>query len=385
MSRAPELLVVAGEVSGDMHAAILLRSIRRLNPSVQCYGIGGDELKAAGATLHYHVRDMAVMGFAEVVRRLPFFRRVFKRMAALARDRRPDAVILVDYPGFNLRFAREAHAMGLKVIYYICPQVWAWDRKRIPRMAASVDRLLSIFPFEPRVFASTGLRVDFVGHPLVEEIRQFMSQPPADLPWEGECRIALLPGSRAQEIERMLPVLAETARLIESRRSGASFLVPAPSPELSARIRTLLADLPRKPARIGVVEGGARDVLRQARAAFVKSGTATLEAALIGCPMVVAYKTSSLTYLLAKWLVRIPNIGIANLIAGRTICPELIQAAATPPGLAAALEPLLDDGAARSEMLRGFGEVRAALGAGNAADKAAAIIMEELARSRSDR
>jgi len=385
VSRPPELLFVAGEVSGDMHAALLLRALRKLDPTVRGYGIGGDELEAAGAELHYHVRDMAVMGFAEVIRRLPFFRRALGRMVELARERRPDAVILVDYPGFNLRFAKKARALGLKVIYYICPQVWAWNRGRIPGMAASVDRLLSIFPFEPGVFEKTGLKVDFVGHPLVDEIRHFMSQPRRELPWGSDCRIALLPGSRAQEIERLLPVLVEAGAIIESHRPDVSFLIPAPSRELGERIRSRLAALPRKPARLGVVDGGTREVLRQARAAFVKSGTASLEAALIGCPMAVVYKTSPITYHLAKWLVRIPHIGIANLIADRKVCPELIQGDASPPRLAAALEPLLADGPARTDMLRGFDDVRAALGGGKAAERAAAIIVEELRQPRRDR
>lgn len=378
MNRPPELLVVAGEVSGDMHAARLLRALRERIPSVRFYGIGGDAMREAGAELAYHVRDMGVMGFAEVLRRLPFFRRALRDTVRTAAERRPDAVILVDYPGFNLRFAREAHDLGLKVIYYISPQVWAWNRRRIPAMAATVDRLLAIFPFEPKVFAGTGLTVDFVGHPLVDEIREFMSRPETSLPWQGPCRIALLPGSRVQEIDRLLPTLIETARMLESRRDDVSFLIPAPSRESGDLIRDRIAAMRNRPARIGVVDGAAREVLRQARAAFVKSGTATLEAALIGCPTVVVYKTSPLTYFLARRLIRVPHIGIANLIAGRALCPELVQGDASPPRLAATLEPLLDDGTARSAILDGYAEVRAALGNGYAAERAADVIAAEL-------
>ena len=248
MSRPRTLLIVAGEVSGDMHAALLLEALRRHDPALRAFGVGGDRLRAAGMEILYDVRDTGVMGFTDVVRRLGFFRRMFKVLTAQARERRPDAVVLIDYPGFNLRFAAAAHAMGLKVIYYICPQVWAWNRRRIPRMAKIVDRLISIFPFEPAVFAGTGLKTDFAGHPLVDEIRESLSEPASPLPWGGEPRIAILPGSRDQEITRLLPVLCEAACLIEQRRPGASFLMAAPSAEKGTKLRALLAQMPQRPA-----------------------------------------------------------------------------------------------------------------------------------------
>jgi lipid-A-disaccharide synthase len=177
MSRPRELLVIAGEISGDMHAAGVIRELKKLDPTIRYYGIGGPRLRAEGVETFQDVREMGVMGIVEVLKRLFFFRRVFREMEALARTRKPDAVLLVDYPGFNLRFAASAHAMGIKVIYYICPQVWAWNRSRIPKMAAVVDRLMAIFPFEPKVFEGTGLEVDFVGHPLVTEIQEVLKAP----------------------------------------------------------------------------------------------------------------------------------------------------------------------------------------------------------------
>ena len=378
MSRPRTLLIVAGEVSGDMHAALLLEALRRHDPALRAFGVGGDRLRAAGMEILYDVRDTGVMGFTDVVRRLGFFRRMFKVLTAQARERRPDAVVLIDYPGFNLRFAAAAHAMGLKVIYYICPQVWAWNRRRIPRMAKIVDRLISIFPFEPAVFAGTGLKTDFAGHPLVDEIRESLSEPASPLPWGGEPRIAILPGSRDQEITRLLPVLCEAACLIEQRRPGASFLMAAPSAEKGTKLRALLAQMPQRPAHIDVVDAGMRQVLRQARAALVKSGTGTLEAALIGCPSVIVYKTSPLTYWLGRMLVSVDHIGIANVIAGRRICPELLQHEATAPAMADALLPLLDDTPQRAAMLEGYAEVRRLLGSGGAPERAAQIVMEEL-------
>jgi lipid-A-disaccharide synthase len=378
MTRPPEVMIIAGEVSGDMHAALLVRALKQTRPDIKVYGVGGPQLRAAGVETLYDVGDMAVMGFTEVVRRLSFFRRVFHHLLGVARERQPDAIILVDYPGFNLRFAARTHAMGLKVIYYICPQVWAWNRRRIPHMAKIVDRLLAIFPFEKAVFASTSLKVDFVGHPLVDEIRETLNEPIVSLPWEGDLRIALLPGSRAQEIERILPALCGAAALIEARHPGASFIIPTPSAEIADAVRSLVGSLPRTPARLQIVTGQTRHVLRQATAALVTSGTATLESALLDCPTVVVYKASALTYFLARLLVRLPHIGIVNVIANRRICPEFIQADATPHNLATALLRLIEDDSARAEMRRGFEEVRTLLGPGGAAERAAELVLKEL-------
>lgn len=376
MSRT--VLLVAGEVSGDMIAGGLVRAVRARAPDVRFVGIGGDELKAAGMELRHHVRDMAVMGLAEVLRRYGFFRRVFREMVETARDLQPDLVVLVDYPGFNLRFAREAKKLGLKVLYYVCPQVWAWHRSRIPKMVRIVDRLLAIFPFEPAVFEGTGLRVDFVGHPLADAAAKVRTEPSVPLPWQGEPRVALLPGSRRQEIQRILPALLGAAKLLEARHPGLSFIIAAPSEEVAGRVKTARQEAGPGPARCEVVVGQTRQVLRQARAALVASGTATIETALMECPQVVVYKTSWLTYAVGKRVVRVPDIGMVNLVAGRRLCPEFVQGAATPEALAAALEPLLGDTPERAAMLGGYREVIRALGDGGAAEKAAGILVEEL-------
>lgn len=376
------VLLVAGEVSGDMHAAGLVRAVRQRDPTIRFFGIGGDELRAAGMEIVHEVREMAVMGLAEVLRRYGFFKRVFGEMVELARARRPDAVVLVDYPGFNLRFAEQARGLGLKVVYYICPQVWAWHRSRIPHMARIVDRLIVIFPFEPAVFAGTGLRVDFVGHPLVDEARRALAEPTRALPWKGGTRVALLPGSREQEVARILPVMAEAAALLEKRLGDAGFIIASPSETIAAKVRGILGAPGQKPQRCEVVVGETREVLRQARAAFVASGTATIETALMNCPMVVAYKTSPLTYLLGRMMVQVPDIGMVNVVAGRRLCPEFIQGEATARALAEAIEPLLGDTPQRAAMLSGLEDVRQALGKGGAADAAADILLEELARPK---
>lgn len=376
--RERSLLVVAGEVSGDMHAAQVLAALRARDPSLRAWGIGGDRLRSTGMDVLYDVRDMAVMGLGEVLRRYGFFRRVFREVVAAARERRPDAALLVDYPGFNLPLAAQMRRLGIRVLYYICPQVWAWRRGRIRQMARVVDRLLVIFPFEPTVFYGTGLRVDFVGHPLVDETRRAKAAPLAKLPWQGEPRVALLPGSRREEVERILPVMCGAAHLLQQQIPSASFLVAAPYEEMAALARRVMERFVAMGLRGGVVSGCTGEVLRQAEAAWVASGTATVEAALMGCLMVVVYKTSPLTYALGRLLVRVPHIGMVNLVAGKEVCPEYVQGRARPAELARALHRLLTDANAREIMRRGLEEVGRALGEGGAAERAAEIILSEL-------
>lgn len=376
MSRS--VLVIAGEVSGDQRAAELIRAVRSQHPDIQFWGIGGPEMRAAGATTRHDIREMAVMGVVEVLRRYSFFRGVFNEMIAAAEQQRPDAVLLVDYPGFNLRFAAQMKQRGIKVIYYICPQVWAWHRSRIPKMAQIVDRLLAIFPFEPDVFVGTKLKVDFVGHPLVDAAQTARTAPPQELPWQGATKIALLPGSRRQEIERILPSIWQAAALIQKQKPDASFILAAPSEAVAKIVRATLAKLGAGPARCELVVDKTREVLRQARAALVASGTATLETALMNCPMLVVYRTSAPTYWIGRQLISVSHIGMVNLIAGRTVCPEFIQHDATPEKLCAGLLPLLDETSARAAQLAGLAEVTAKLGAPGAATRAAAILLAEL-------
>ena len=373
-------MVVAGEVSGDMHAASLVRALRRRAPDLEVFGIGGDAMRGAGVDTIQDINAMAVTGITEVVRKLRALRRIFYRALALARSRHPDAVILVDYPGFNLRFAARAHALGLRTIYYICPQVWAWNRGRIPRMATRLDRLIAFFPFEKDCFAGTGLTVDIVGHPLIDETDAQLAAPEPDLPWQGNPRIALLPGSRDHEIARILPPVWSAAGRIEQRHPDASFLIPAPNEDTAQLVRRHIDALRGGPARWDVLVDQAPGILRTARAAIVASGTATLEACLLRCPMVITYKTSPLTALLARLLVRIDHFGIVNIVAGREICPELLQRAATPARLADTIEPLIADDGAHAAMCAELDGVRRALGSGGAVERAADAVLDALAR-----
>jgi len=373
------LLVIAGELSGDMHAAGVVRELKVRAPDLQVWGIGGDGLRAAGMDIVVEARDMAVLGLWEVLKRYGFLRGVFHRMVRLARERKPDAVLLIDYPGFNLRFAAEMKKLGIKVIYYVCPQVWAWHRSRIPKMARILDRLLVIFPFEVEVFAGTGLRVDYVGHPLVDEARrERAAEAGPSLPWRSARRLAILPGSRRQEIERILPPMIQAAGILQRRDPDLSVVVAAASTEMATQIRGRLLGITGRPLALDVVVGSTRRILREATAALVKSGTSTIEAALMGCPMVVVYRTAGLTYWLGKRLVKVPYLGMANLIADREAFRELIQDAATPEALAEAVGPLLRETQERAASLDAVAEVTRKLGEGGAAQHTAAIVLEEL-------
>ncbi len=372
------LMIVTGEVSGDHHAAALLRALRRRRPDVAAWGIGGDALRDAGMDVVHHVRDMESIGFTDALFRLPFFLSVYRDLLRRVDAAPPAAAVLVDYPGFNLRLAHALRLRGIPVVYYICPQVWAWHRSRIRTIAANVRRLLVIFPFEIDLFKGMSLRVEFVGHPLADTIAQASDHDETPLPWRGEPRIALLPGSRRTEIDRILPPLLGAAGRIARERKEASFIIAAPDEKAAGWIRIQLAAAGECPPRLEIVVGRTRRVLREARAAWVASGTATLESALLRCPMVIVYRTGPLTYAIARALIRIPHIGLANLVAGRALCPEILQNAARPEVLADALEPLLDDSPQRRAMLEGFEQITAALGGPGAADRAAQAVAEEL-------
>jgi lipid-A-disaccharide synthase len=352
---SPRIFISAGEPSGDLHGARVAEALRRRWPDAELYGLGGDRLAAAGVELLAHVDQLAVMGFAEVLRHLPFFVRLMRRVQDEMRRRRPDLVLPIDYPGFNLRLARHARHAGMPVLYYIAPQVWAWHRSRMQRLAENADRLAVILPFEEELFRDAGARVRYVGHPL------------ADLPPPRETRdaflgrlrvaaerpvLALFPGSRPQEVGRHLGVFAAASAHVRERMPAVQPVVAASSAVPPDAYDA--ADLPR------TTDGWA--LLHHARAALVKSGTSTLQAALAGTPLVVTYRVHPATFRLARRLVRVPHIGLVNLVAGERIAPELLQDDATPERLAGALLPLLDaDSSERRAALRGLERVRVSL------------------------
>ena len=358
------VFVVAGELSGDMHAAELVRELKARRPDIDVWGIGGDHLLAEGMKVSQHCRDMAVMGIWEVLKRYGFFRKIFDRTLAAVLKRRPSVVLLVDYPGFNLRLAKALKESGIPVVQYICPQVWAWKKGRIPTMVEVLDQVLCILPFEPEIFEDTALKATFAGHPLVPQMRAVRASEKATLPWEGfDRRVALLPGSRAMEVERLLPVMIEAAVELDKQKSDVHYVIGASDEERAEQIQEIVAASSAVPHNLHVVVGQAREVMRQASAAWIASGTATLEAGLLGCPMVIVYKTAWLTYEIGRRVLTIDHVGLVNILAKRGICPELLQHDATAEGLVSSIVGLVDEGQERDAMVRDLNALEAGLGA----------------------
>lgn len=355
------MLFVAGETSGDLHAAGVAAELRRRVPTARLLGIGGERMRAEGVELIEHADRLAVIGAAEVLSQIPRHWRLLREIRARLSSGSVGLVILVDYPGFNLRVASAAHAADVPVLYYITPQVWAWGAGRLQTLARVVRRAAVILPFEEALLRQHGVDATFVGHPLLDRARQLPNRVDArrelGLPQDVPV-LALFPGSRSSEIRRHLDVFVQIAREVERRRPGIHVIV-SQAPGVS-----IPAD--RCPFRI--VTAPSFTIWRAATAAFSKSGTSTLEAAVAGCPLVIAYRTSHWTYALARRLVRIPHIGLVNVVAGREVAPEFVQAAVQPATIAPILAELLDEQSARRQrMLQDLGEVRARLGEPGAA------------------
>jgi len=365
MAGRPVILMLAGEASGDQHGAQVARALLRKWPKARLLGLGGDRMAARGVELLAELDQLSVMGFAEVIRHLPFFWRLEKRIIALMDQGDVDLVLPIDYPGFNLRITAAARKRGIPTLYYIAPQVWAWKAHRAQQLARDADAIAVILPFEEEIFRDAGGAVRFVGHPLLEETEDFSSRASFCLEHGLDPKrpiLALFPGSRGQEIGRHLDLFIHAAEKVRRVRPEVQPVLARARSIPQDRFREL--DLPR-------AEEG-RDLLHHADAALVKSGTTTLQAALAGTPFVVAYRTHPLTFLLAKRLVRVPHVALANLVAGSRVVPELLQGEATVESLADHLLPLLDSQSPeRREMIDGLARVREALGAPGASRRVA--------------
>jgi lipid-A-disaccharide synthase len=376
------ILLVAGEVSGDMHAAALMRALRAQHAGAIAFrGIGGDAMRAEGAELLFHTDRTAVVGIWEILRHFRFFARMMRTMERELDMWRPDLVLTVDYPGFNMRFAKRAHRRGFTTVHYICPKVWAWNPGRIPKMARDLDHLITIFPFETACFEGTGLRITFAGHPLVDSARATWAAPEAPLPWKGRYHVALLPGSRAGEIKLLLPDMLAAAAILERELGDCSFLIPTATAAMRRLCEEVATRCQEKPSVLTFVDGQAQQVLRQAHAAAVASGTATLEASLMRCPTVLVYRVPRIPARLLRWITRRARfLGLVNIIAGRKVMPELLQEEVTPMTLAALLRLYLTDPAARSQLLAEMDAVNATLGEGKAAERAARAVLDSTFR-----
>jgi lipid-A-disaccharide synthase len=382
--RPTAVYFVAGERSGDNHGAALLKALRTRSPKMQFLGRGGPQMRAiAGGKFRDWIDDTAVVGLWEVIRRYPFFRKQFHATISEIDAARPNAVVLIDYPGFNLRLARALHAKfsELKIIYYISPQVWAWNRRRVWQMAQSIDLMLCIFPFEPELYQESDLRAIFVGHPMTSVIpsevegsrdETFKAADPSTplCSARDDNLIALFPGSREREVKKIFPVMRETAIVLSHKNPDLRFAVSAASEPLAKLIR---AHLHGKDAtgKFSIVKGEARQLMARANIGMVASGTATLEAVLSRLPFVLIYRVAWLTYLAARLVVQIKHLGMP-------IVPEFIQHRAQPPAIAAAVARLLTDKSERGRMLSDFAGVAQKLGGGEAEMNAANAIITEL-------
>jgi len=371
------LLVSCGEPSGDLYASELVRQLRAQAPELEVFGLGGERLRAQGARLVADVGELAVVGLAEVVRHLPRLRRVFRRVLAEVDRERPALAVLVDYAGFNLRLARELHARGIPVVYYVSPQIWAWRRGRMRAIKRYVSHMLVIFPFEEAFYRDAGVRVTFVGHPLVElvrpaaDTRAFLAAHGLD---PARPVLALLPGSRHQEIAYNLPPIAGALRLLRRERPELQAAL-AVAPGLDASV----FDAALGGVDVARIAGDAHALMSAATAGIVASGTATVEAALLDLPSVVVYRLSPLSYALGRRFVHVPHYAMANLIAGRRVLPELIQGEFRPETVAAEAGRLLDSPEHRAALKQGLAEVRQSLGGPGASARAAEEVRSRLA------
>jgi lipid-A-disaccharide synthase len=371
-----KIYFVAGEVSGDNHGAALMQSLRQLDVDLVFAGRGGPQMKAiAGERFHNWLGDAAVLGLWEVVKKYGYFRKQFHETLREIAEEKPDAIVLIDYPGFNLRLARalDRQVPGRKIIYYISPQVWAWYRGRIKQMAKHLDLMLCIFPFEAELYNKSGLRTKFVGHPMVDRLRARMIDIARD-----PNLIGLFPGSRRREVDKIFPILLETVRKLRRMKPNLRFEVSAASDELAREIERLLDRHGQDRQSLEIKVGDAAGLMQRAFAGIVASGSATLEAAYFRLPFLVVYKVSWATYLAGRAVVKVKHLGMPNVLADKEVVPEFIQHMATPRALAGGVMWLIDDPVARAKMISDFDAIMATLGQGGASMQAAGAIMEEL-------
>jgi len=376
-SRAPTVLVVAGEASGDLHGARFVQALKEQRPDARILAVGGDQLRSVGATILHPIDELSVVGITEVARGLPRILRVLGALRRRLRSGEIDLFVPVDYPDFNFRLARTAHGAGIPVFYYIAPQVWAWRRGRIRDMARWCGGLAVLFPFERDFFAQAGIPVVYVGHPLVTELTATRS--PDLLRREigvgpDEQLVALLPGSRRSEVARHLDVMVATVEALRARGLPVRGAV-ARAPNLSERAFDSIG------GRLPLVAPPAFDLAAAADLVLTASGTATVEVAVADAPMIVIYRLSPLTWMLARSLVKVPHVAMVNLIAGRRLVPEFLQSEANPAVLAQEAAAILGDADRQTAMRRGYAQVRDALsggeGVGAAAERALALIRGE--------
>jgi lipid-A-disaccharide synthase len=379
-----KILLVTGEASGDLHGARLIHEIKKNNPEVEFFAVGGERIRSEGAHLLFDCQRLGVVGLVEILAHIKTILGCFRLLKNFLKSQNPDLLILIDYPDFNLRLAKVAKKLGIKVIYYISPQIWAWRRNRIKFISRWVDKILVIFPFEVPFYKNGGVDAEFVGHPLLDSIYPKISQESFKVKYgfkRGERVVALMPGSRKGEVSRILPVMLEGAKkLMEDHPGNWRFALIIASTIDQSIIDPIIKKY-KDLFSISIIRGFTYEALKSAELAFVASGTATLEAAIIGTPMVILYKLSWPTYLIGKILIKVPAIGLVNIVAEERIAPELIQTDATGQNLAIEAGRVLTDPEYRKNIEQGLYRVRKILGKPGATTRAANAVIDFLKES----
>ena len=369
-----KIMISAGEASGDVHAAALTKEILKIDPTAQVYGMGGDGLRAAGGEVLFDIKDHGVMGLVEIILKLPSFFRLRSDFAKVMDQRRPDCLVTIDYPGFNMRLAKVARDKGIPVIAFIAPSAWAWRKGRAKKVAKLVNKVAAIFPFEYEVYKEAGADTEFMGDPLVDIVKPNLSPAEAAAKagkHEGRPLVLLLPGSRLQEIQRLLPAMLEAAKLVLKANPEVEFTMPRAG---TIPREMLEEEIKRAGVHVNIVEGDNYDVMSVADVALAASGTVTLEAALCRLPSVIVYKTAPLTAFIVRRLLNIADIGLPNIVAGRHILPELLQEDATPENMAIAVLGLLEP-EAHAQALKDLDEVKIRLGEKGAVRRVAELTL----------
>jgi lipid-A-disaccharide synthase len=372
--KSKKILLVAGEVSGDLHGSHLVEAIHHLDPEIQFYGVGGISLEKQGMKLLYPSQSLSVVGITEVFFKIVSILKAFTVLKESLVRERPDLVILIDFPDFNLRVAKMANRKGIPVFYYISPQVWAWRPGRVKRIAQRVKKMVVLFPFEVPLYEAAGVDVEWVGHPLLDLVKPTLLKEVAFQQFgldPTRRTIGILPGSRMQEVERLLPPLLAAAHLLQKEIPDLQFILPL-APGIPKKV--LFPLMKNIPVTVNVVEGFAYDVMNISELLITASGTATLEGAILGKPMVIVYKVSWLSYWIGRVMVQVDHIGLVNIIAGGNIAPELIQQEVTPQRIAEKALQILMDPILGRRMTEGITEVRKKLGEPGAAQRAARIV-----------
>ncbi len=371
------IMIIAGEDSGDLHGSALIAELKSINPGLQIFGIGGKKMIDAGMTPQYHIKDMAFLGFAEVVKHIPFIKKVQKNLLNIVKTQNIKEVVLIDYPGFNLSLAKKLKKLDTKIIYYISPQVWAWGKNRLQKMKRLIDLMIVVFPFEKELYEKAGMKVEYVGHPLIERINSYKYLNKNELYDkfgldETKDILLLMPGSRKQEIERIFPETVKAAVKLSGEFNLQT--VVACSGNINEKIFNRLTG----ETGFTIVKDHTYDLLKYAKFGIIKSGTSTLEAGLFGFPFVVVYSTSALTYFIGKKLINIDSISMTNIVLGEKIIPELIQNEMNADEVFSTARSILSDPEKYRQIKSKLGNLKAKLGSEGASKKAAELIYAEL-------